>query len=266
MKLSAGQKQQYQDQGFVIIPDVFSREDLVTWRTEAERLAQEGGPGVVLEENGLVRALHGCHQQSNTFADLVRHPNLLQPSRDLLGCDTYVHQFKINVKAAFGGDVWPWHQDFIFWHLEDGMPRPEVVNIAIFLDKVDAFNGPLYMLPGSHKVGMITSEANNTVEGWKANVSAKLKYTVPQKRVAELEAENGIVAATGKAGSIMLFDANLVHASVPNITPHRRELLIVTYNSVYNTLEPGESKRPEFLASRDFRALEPLELVEAMNE
>jgi ectoine hydroxylase len=37
----------------------------------------------------------------------------------------YIYQFKINVKAAFGGDVWQWHQDYIFWRNEDGMPGTE---------------------------------------------------------------------------------------------------------------------------------------------
>lgn len=47
-----------------------------------------------------------------------------------------MHQFKINAKPAFGGQVWTWHQDFINWHIHDGMPEARAMNIAIFLDDV----------------------------------------------------------------------------------------------------------------------------------
>jgi len=33
-----------------------------------------------------------------------------------------MHQFKINAKAPFDGELWQWHQDYGVWAREDGMP------------------------------------------------------------------------------------------------------------------------------------------------
>ena len=62
-----------------------------------------------------------------------------------------MHQFKINGKAAFDGDVWQWHQDYGTWMNDDLMPNARAMNVAIFLDEVNEFNGPLMFIPGSHK-------------------------------------------------------------------------------------------------------------------
>ena len=69
-----------------------------------------------------------------------------------------MHQFKINGKMAFDGDVWQWHQDFGTWQNDDDMPEPRAMNVAIFLDEVNEFNGPLMFIPGSHKLGVLDAE------------------------------------------------------------------------------------------------------------
>src|SRR3546814_5967569 len=68
-----------------------------------------------------------------------------------------MHQFKINAKAAFDGEVWQWHQDFGTWHRDDEMPEPRAMNIALFLDEVSAVNGPLMFIPGSHRAGTLAA-------------------------------------------------------------------------------------------------------------
>ena len=73
----------------------------------------------------------------------------------LLGGPVYVHQFKINGKAAFDGDVWQWHQDYGTWARDDLMPEPRAMNVALFLDDVTEFNGALMIIPKSHKQGVL---------------------------------------------------------------------------------------------------------------
>ena len=76
----------------------------------------------------------------------------------LFGEDVYMHQFKINGKMAFDGDVWQWHQDYGTWKNDDQMPEPRAMNVAIFLDEVNEFNGPLMFIPGSHKLGVLDAQ------------------------------------------------------------------------------------------------------------
>ena len=73
---------------------------------------------------------------------------MIDPVEELLGEALYMHQFKINGKMAFEGDVWQWHQDYGTWRNDDLMPTERAMNVAIFLDDVNPFNGPLMFIPG----------------------------------------------------------------------------------------------------------------------
>lgn len=259
MQLNQDQIASYHDQGFLFLPQCFSPAEMSVVGAEVRRVVDEDSPGRLLETDGrTVRAVHGCHATSSLMARLVRHPRLLEPARQVLGTEVYTHQFKINLKAAFGGDVWKWHQDFIFWNKQDGVAEPLLFNAAVFCDDVNEFNGPLYLLAGSHKRGMIDVPAGAGDGDWAASFAANLRYTVPPSVIADMVRDGGIVAPKGPAGSVLLFHPNLAHGSVPNISPFGRTLLIATYNSVDNEPVPVPEPRPEFLISRDYTPLVPV--------
>jgi hypothetical protein len=54
--------------------------------------------------------------------------------------------------------VWQWHQDYGTWKNDDLMPTERAMNVAIFLDDVNEFNGPLMFIPGSHKKGVVAAK------------------------------------------------------------------------------------------------------------
>lgn len=148
------------------------------------------------------------------------------------------------------------------------MPTTQVVNTLVFLDDMNEFNGPLFLIPGSHKEGMIDVTLNSRdtnkqrkFDGnfrWMSGFSAKLKYALDQKIIANLIAKYGIYSIKAAAGSVLFFNGNIVHASPNNISPFNRAIVIVTYNSIENIPMPVENPRPEFLVSRDYRPVEPL--------
>jgi ectoine hydroxylase len=182
--------------------------------------------------------------------------------------EVYVHQFKVNAKQAFGGEVWEWHQDYVFWRNEDGMPAARVLNATLYLDEVNEFNGPLLLIPGSHQYGVIEprvrekesggGDAMGMGAGWASDVSATLTYSFGKETVGELVERHGMVSSCGPAGSVLLFHPDLVHGSAPNMSPFDRALLLVTYNSVHNLPVPGANPRPDFLCARDHTPLVPL--------
>ena len=234
-------------------------------KDELSSVFEEDSPARVMEkETGVVRSVYGSHRTREIFGRMVRDPRLLVPAQAILEDEVYVHQFKINAKLAFRGEVWEWHQDYIFWRNEDGMPTSRVVTVAIFLDEVNEFNGPLLFIPGSQRGGVIEPRArhggDDTEPSWKADVAAALSYTVEQDTLAELVRENGgIVAPKGPAGSVLFFDGNVVHGSAPNMSPFDRMLALVTYNAVSNAPAAKASPRPDFLCNRDFTPVTPLE-------
>jgi ectoine hydroxylase len=125
----------------------------------------------------------------------------------------------------------------------------------VFLDEVTEFNGPLMLIPGSHRHGMIEVGAARGTGGWQDNVAADLKYSLDRDTIERLVREGGIVAPKGPRGSVLIFHPNLAHASVPNLSPWDRTMLIVTYNSVANVPVPPGEPRPDFLVSRDTQPL-----------
>ncbi|TAE58566.1 MAG: phytanoyl-CoA dioxygenase [Nostocales cyanobacterium] len=262
MKLSKEQIKHYQETGLLFIPGLFSTEEIAKIQDAVVTLSTRDTPGRILEkDNKTVRALHGCHQNAEIFNSLIRHPSLLTPASEMLNSDVYIYQFKVNLKGAFNGDVWPWHQDYVFWDQEDGMPFPKAINVAIFLDEFNEFNGPIYFIPGSHQESLIhlgQKQSSETPNNWESNVSAALKYSLDQETITKLADQNGIIAPKGAAGSVLFFHCNLVHGSAPNISPYPRRLLIITYNSINNIPNCQGNPRPEFLVSRDHTPLKPL--------
>ena len=157
MKLDAKQIKQFEDEGWLFLPDCFSPEEVEVLRTEAEGIYKLDRPQIWREKSGAPRTAFAAHTYNEGFGILGRHPRLIEPVEQLFGDKLYMHQFKINAKAKFDGDVWQWHQDYGTWARDDGMPEPKAMNISVFLDEVFTFNGPLMLIPKSHKHGVLAA-------------------------------------------------------------------------------------------------------------
>lgn len=269
MFLTQEQLKTYKNNGFVLLNECFSRTEIEIMKAELPALfAEETSKRVLEEEGNTVRSVHGSHTSNEVFRCLSRHPRLVLPAMHILGSKVYIYQFKINAKAAFSGDVWEWHQDYIFWKKEDGLRTPRVTNALVFLDEMNELNGPLFFMVGSHKEGMIEVKARNFKENseeskvngssWKSSFTAKLKYSLNQKMIADLALKYKIVSIKALPGSVLFFDSNIVHSSPNNISPFDRSVVIVTFNSIENIPSTVDNPRPDFLVSRDFRPIEPL--------
>jgi hypothetical protein len=263
----------FDEDGFILIPGYFSQSEVDVMRAELPAVFAEDSPRRIVEKQGeVVRSVYGSHATSEVFRRLSRLPRLVGPAMQILGSEVYVYQFKINAKAAFAGDVWEWHQDYIFWRKEDGMPAERVVNVIVFLDEVNEFNGPLLAIPGSHKEGVFDVPSRDELLGinaklpevykdnaaWISNLTADLKYSINRDVMAALVKKHGIVAPKGPAGSALFFHCNLVHGSTNNMSPFDRAVVIISFNSVDNVPVGKKEPRPEFLVSRDSLPIIPL--------
>jgi ectoine hydroxylase len=267
MMLTSEQVTNYREQGYVLLPDCFNQQEVSAINHAYAEVLSQPSPARVLEKDGeTVRSVYGSHTSHAVLDRLARHPRLVNLSRQILEGDVYIHQFKVNAKAAFGGDLWEWHQDYVFWHYEDGMPAPRVINVLVFLDEVTEFNGPLMLIPRSHREGIIST--NDTDDGsasmepapesWTQHVSAKLKYSLSKDVIRRMVLQHGIVAPKGGPGSVLLFDPNICHGSATNMSPFDRRIAIVTYNHVNNRPTNTENLRPEFLSARGREAITPV--------
>ena len=151
MQLTDEQVEKFEKDGYLLIESLFSPEELEVILGEVPREMAEDSPRRIRETSGAVRSVFALHSTNEKFRCLTRLPRLVEPAKQLLKSDVYVHQFKLNAKVALEGEQWEWHQDFLYWYKEDGMPSPRVLTAAVFLQDVNDFNGPMLVIPGSHK-------------------------------------------------------------------------------------------------------------------
>ena len=265
MRLTAEQRAAFDRDGYLFFPALFSAAEMKAMLDAVPELYSRREAYNVREKGSdAVRTNFAGHLVSEPFARLARHPRMVEPVQDLFGEALYMHQFKINGKMAFEGDVWQWHQDYGTWKNDDLMPTERAMNVAIFLDDVNEFNGPLMFIPGSHKKGVIDARHDLTTTSYPL-------WTVDNALIAQLVERaggrggfdaagryvpGGIVSPKGPAGSMILFHSCLVHASTSNLSPWNRVSVYLSLCAVSNHIR--RFKRPEYIAHRDFTPIECL--------
>jgi ectoine hydroxylase len=253
VRLTNEQIDAYRRDGFLVLPAQFDMAEVEALRAAFARDTEQPGNHLVVEDGSdEVRAVYASHLRQDAFAALVRSPRMLEPALQLLGSAAYVYQVKVNAKPAFLGDSWSWHQDFGAWQIADQLERPDLVNVAIFLDDVDEFNGPVIFLPGSHEQGTVRSGRRDEHRS-KQHLDPDDIALTPEQ-VAAISDRCGMVSAKGAAGSVVFFHPEIVHGSAANMSPHPRRLGIITYNDTSNLPRTSEP-RAEYLVGRDTRAL-----------
>ncbi len=121
---------------------------------------------------------------------------------------------KLNLKAAGYGAPVEWHQDWAFYpHTND-----DLAAVGIMIDDVDDRNGPLLVIPGSHKGPIFDHHADGVFCGAMDPARGELDY-----RTA--------VPLTGPAGSITIHHARTVHGSATNSSGRPRRLLLHQYRA-----------------------------------
>ena len=193
MKLAHEEIARFNDQGYLFRPSCFSPDEVTVLRQAADEVYAMDRTEVWRESSGVARTAFAAHTYHEAFRRLGRHPRLINPVMQLVDGPVYMHQYKVNAKVAFDGEIWQWHQDFGTWHRDDEMPEPRAMNIAVFLDEVTAANGPLIFLPKSHRQGVF--EAGHDLE-----TTTYPLWTLDRATVTRLAEQGGCVAPTGPAG------------------------------------------------------------------
>ncbi len=256
--LSESELDFYEINGFLAFDQLFTESELLPYVEELEKLrsdetTQNAEHTITEPGSGEVRSIFAVEAHNAILRRICHHPRLVSIARQLLGSEVYIHQSRINFKPGFKGKEFYWHSDFETWHVEDGMPHMRAVSCSLSLTPNTPHNGPLMVIPGSHK--RFLSCVGQTPEDHYKHSLKKQEYGVPDRiSLAQMVEEGGIVAPTGLAGSVTFFECNIMHGSNSNITPHPRSNIFMVFNSVENTLQApfcGLKPRPDFIAQRD---------------
>ena len=266
MRLTQAQIDEYDERGFLILQGLVDATELVALTNELSTLVDGDRDGLIREKSGAVRTVFRVHDLDGPtglpgFAALTRIPRILEPVQQLVRDeDVYVYHTKCNLKEAIAGEIWQWHQDFGYWST-DGVTDPDGMTTAmLMLSEATEIGGCLYFIPGSHKRGHIEPTLDE------ATTSYKL-WTVPKNDVVALMEQDGDpVPIVGKPGTVVIFHPHIVHGSGHNMSRHSRWHIYTVYNRVSNKPKPVASPRPEWVVSRNYAPLQPVDdraIVEA---
>lgn len=215
MRLTAEQQTSLTNEGYLRFPSLFSPDEVELLRAASDSIVGWRGPHVKSEDDSnAVRMVFGAHQHVDTFARLSRHPRLIGPLEQAHGEPVHIFQSRLNAKSGFAGGGWAWHQDFNQWYRQDGMRTPRATVAGIFLDDVNPCNGPLMVIPGSHRDGFLYVPD---------------KMDIPFAHVANAAETHGIVPLMGPPGTTVFFDCLMIHGSAPNVSPWPRRIFYFSY-------------------------------------
>ena len=225
MVLSKDEINFYNDQGYLLVEDVISENQhkemlaLVDGFFEKSKMIRENDNIFDLEDghssdNPRLKRIKQPHQHSQFFWDIIKESKIEEILRDLLGDNVSLKTSKLNTKAPGGGAAVEWHQDWAFYpHTNDN-----VLALGLMLNDVDIDNGPLMVIPESHK-GPVLSHFNNGVFCGAID---------PDDSDFDM---SKAVTLTGKARSMTIHHARTLHGSSPNNSDRDRLVLFYECNS-----------------------------------
>ena len=230
MVLTQKQKDQFWREGVLVVEDAVTSDQLAElrgvfadWVEESRGHTDDYGetmdgrprfdlqPGHSAAIPGL-RRVQSPEEVSDVFANTMRAARTVDMCVELIGPALRFHHGKVNSKMPGTATAVKFHQDFPF----QPMTNDDIITCLLFLDDVTLENGPLEVVPGTHK-GPIYSH-------WHGG-----RFTGAVAESVKDEHIGNLVKCTGKAGSVCLMHARLLHGSAPNKSDKPRTLYITTY-------------------------------------
>ena len=244
--LNKKQVEEFFDVGFVVVPDVFSYDEIERMRTAFVRLQamantlretcmNRGSEFVVepidCESAALAVRIHRvvwCGAAEPVLSHYGMDNRLLGMAGQLLG-SAEMNQLinQAHFKLPGDGVQFPWHQDSTHRRF-DGNDWRDVngcgsyVQTATAIDTVTDDNGPIEFIPGSCRLGHVrVTREGSLPPGLDAGTA---------------------VAATMEAGSVVLFGPYSYHRSRPNFSSSPRRLFVngFAYPGANTRVYPGK--------------------------
>lgn len=222
--LTNAQIKQYRDEGYLVVDNVIEPQTL----RELRRVTDE-----------IVASAHGTQEHTDTldldpshtpttprvrrvkhpyfahpfYRELAAHEGIMATLSQLIGPNIRLRTGgKINLKLAGDGAAVEWHQDWAFYpHTND-----DLLAVGVMLDDMDLENGPILMLPETHRGPVYNHHAEGKFSGAIDLDACDLDFSKAE-------------TVTGRAGSISVHHVRLVHGSSANRSGKPRRLLLWEY-------------------------------------
>lgn len=223
--LTEAQCRFWQENGYLVIPEVLSPEEVATLRRGCEALqARAASPGegsdryqFTVFESGArqVQQIAEPHELGGEWLSLARHPRLLDMVEDLLGPNLQLYYSMLMMKPPREGFAAPWHQDFAFF----AHGRADLLACMVAIDDATPENGCLRVAPGSHRLGLLNHYKDGEFTG------------IFQGDAEAFDAPGGHAMLPVAAGGVIFWHALTLHSSHPNRSELPRRAVVLEYKN-----------------------------------
>src|ERR1041384_4181144 len=215
-----GQLQQYEREGFVIVPRMFDAEEVQLLEEIGRANRESRRVGVMKDSTGGESKLWlDTERRRDLYNAFVNNPRIVRPMEQLLGGAIYLWHYKMMLKEPRVGGAWEWHQDYGYWYWDKCL-SPRLASCMIGVNKATRENGCLQVLRGSHLLGRVDHGATGGQTG------------ADMERVEAALKRLELVYCELDPGDALFFHCNLLHRSDQNRREHPRWAVICCYNSM----------------------------------
>jgi ectoine hydroxylase len=235
MYLAHGDVEKYHRDGYVLVENVFTPEEIHKFIAEVEGGSRVAGSTIkVADSSGKAAKLAIWFDlKDDIWSAASTCPRIVNNIRILLGQEAAFFHGKVMLKEARSGGAWEWHQDYGYWY-DQGFLYPDMMSAFIALDPATRENGCLRVLRGSHKLGRLEHKRVGDQTG------------ADPTRIQQIESMFELVECEMSPGSVLFFHSNLLHSSAPNESDKHRRSFIMCYNAWGNPqITKGEVVRRE---------------------
>lgn len=225
MQLTDQQINDYQRDGYLLLRQVLDADQLSTLQTVTQNFITQSRD--ITENNDVydladnhctaqpsLNRIKKPHIQHQAYHEVMHSDNILPCLKQLLGNNIRLHNSKLNAKASQGGAAVQWHQDWAYYpHTND-----DLLAIAIMLSDISEEDGPLQVIPGSHRRDALPHDNDGIFCG-------AIDVTHPDSEL------DRAVTLTGKAGDMSIHHVRTLHGSAPNRSEQPRLLLLYEFGA-----------------------------------
>jgi phytanoyl-CoA hydroxylase len=186
--------------------------------------------------------IHFPHKCSDVMVRAIHNRPTVQALTTVIGPNVKCMQSMLFIKAS-GKPGQAWHQD------EDYIPTRDrsLTGAWIAIDRATQDNGCLWVIPGSHRDGII----------WEQQWHGDRRFDCGEQTVNFPYRDDEAIPVEVEAGSVVIFNGYLLHRSLPNRAPEGtfRRSLVNHFMSCESRLPWGKTPEGEHNARYDFRDL-----------
>jgi phytanoyl-CoA hydroxylase len=230
--VQSGRAASFEANGYLVLDDLLSSDEVEALRHETAEICRGHRgpvrglqPGDQPDDDEVMRqylCVHFPHKISDAMRATVAHPRVVEVLAELVGPNIKCMQSMLFIKHA-GKPGQAWHQDEYFIPTRDR----SLTAAWIALDDATLDNGCLWVIPGSHKPGVLWPMAAHGREG---------EFDEGHEACGFPFDEATSISCQVPAGGVVFFSGYLLHRSFRNRSSGFRRALVNHYMSAESLL------------------------------